>query len=575
MRPIINILLLISALLGFNACSDFLDRYPFSQPATETFYESQEELQMAVNACYVDLQERTRTTPENFRLDMTTDIGWLRDGSILGIQSLGNGEHSASTSFVEALWNSYYTHIARCNVLLENMHKAQAVTDPEVYKRIEGEARFVRAYCYHRLVFLYGDVPLVTVPPKTTDEMYVERISKQEIIDNFLYPEFENAASLLEGFAAEGDDFGRASSHACYAFAARTALYAGNMDKVITYTTKIIDDRKAAGFHKLASSYQDLFLVRGQDAAKEKIWVHEFETGIRTHDIPGQCMPGLTSRTNEGGYSNYMPVQNMVDTYETTNGLMIDEDPAYDPSNPYVNRDPRLDITIVRYGARFGEFNYLSHPDDTYTQNLVTGSWWDNYDGTNPYAAASGCLIRKFMNESDFGTEWTSTHDMIAVRYGEILLEYAEAKIEKNQIDASVLDAINMVRARAYGVDVTATTQYPAITTTNQTDLRRIVRRERKVELAFEGYRLFDIRRWGIAESVIPGKLYGKPLPGTPKFTPAAPQIDDDMKADYSPFADMLRVIEVRKFDPERDYLWPIPQAARDANKKLTQNNKY
>ena len=94
-------------------------------------------------------------------------------------------------------------------------------------------------------------------------------------------------------------------------------------------------------------------------------------------------------------------------------------------------------------------------------------------------------------------------NDNIIIRLADVMLMYAEAKIELNQIDQSVLDAINKVRARAYKVDYTETTSYPAITVTDQTALRKIIRRERRVELAFEGLRYYDLIRWRIAKKAL------------------------------------------------------------------------
>ena len=134
------------------------------------------------------------------------------------------------------------------------------------------------------------------------------------------------------------------------------------------------------------------------------------------------------------------------------------------------------------------------------------------------------------------------------MRLPEILLTYAEAKIELNQIDQSVVDAINRIRQRP---DV----NMPAVTIGSQTEMRTLVRNERLVELSFEGLRLFDIRRWKIAENVMPGKVYG---------------------LSYIDNAGTLKIVEaigwVQLFDKSRDYLWPIPQNEREVNRNLTQN---
>jgi hypothetical protein len=169
------------------------------------------------------------------------------------------------------------------------------------------------------------------------------------------------------------------------------------------------------------------------------------------------------------------------------------------------------------------------------------------------------------------------------IRYAEVLLTYAEAKIELNQIDASVLNAINLVRARGYGVGVAQTALYPAVTTTSQSALRQIIRRERKVELVGEGLRLFDIRRWKIAEKVMNGLLFGKAMNRNIYYSLPKPLLDENSSPSYDSFNPLVSVVgnfkimdNPRVFKPHH-YLWPIPQAEIDVNKNsgFTQNPGY
>ena len=161
-------------------------------------------------------------------------------------------------------------------------------------------------------------------------------------------------------------------------------------------------------------------------------------------------------------------------------------------------------------------------------------------------------------------------HDLILMRYAEVLLIYAEAKIEQGDIDASVLNAINRIRARAYGVDVTDTGNYPAITTTDQSELRRIIRRERLVELANEGFRRLDINRWRIAEKVMPVVIYGRIL--DPNTATGVPDIDEDGLVSYAGIESQYELrldnrfpnSQNRIFINPRNYLLPIPQSEID-----------
>ena len=208
--------------------------------------------------------------------------------------------------------------------------------------------------------------------------------------------------------------------------------------------------------------------------------------------------------------------------------------------------------------------------------------------GANEFGAYTGYNWKKFSDEPALmgnGNVDRSEMFIILMRYAEILLTYAEAKIEGGSIDQSVLDAINDIRARAYGTDRSDVANYPAITTTDQAELRKIIRRERKVELANEGFRLFDIRRWRIAEKVMNGLLFGSPANGWSKIGGAlnfVPSIDNDGYIDYTGAPSQLRAIkgnldyrevEIRIFNPARDYLWAIPQSEIDATEGLVTQN--
>jgi len=190
-----------------------------------------------------------------------------------------------------------------------------------------------------------------------------------------------------------------------------------------------------------------------------------------------------------------------------------------------------------------------------------------NTNVTSAYASFSGYHWKKYLDETDiYANPYESELNLILARYAEVLLIYAEAKIENNDIDQSVLDAINQVRQRP-------SVEMPPVITINQSELRKIVRRERKVELAGEGLRYYDIRRWGIAEKAMSRPAYGRPK-GSYNII-GIPDIDEDGIPDYGVDADKLRIIAPRSFNPNRDYLWPIPQSEMDINPNLVQNPGY
>jgi len=170
--------------------------------------------------------------------------------------------------------------------------------------------------------------------------------------------------------------------------------------------------------------------------------------------------------------------------------------------------------------------------------------------------SVSGYYYRKYVPAVISGVYYANSYnDEVLVRYAEVLLTYAEAKIEGNDIDQSVYDAINQVRQRAdVHMPVATTVNYPA-----QGDLRTLIRRERHVELAEENtLRLFDIRRWKIAATVMPGQALG------------ILNNYDHTRADYGSHV----VVETRIWS-DKDYLWAIPQSDIDVNKNLTQNTGW
>jgi hypothetical protein len=171
--------------------------------------------------------------------------------------------------------------------------------------------------------------------------------------------------------------------------------------------------------------------------------------------------------------------------------------------------------------------------------------------GSSFYATTTGATIKKYINNEDYAALTNSGINIILLRYAEVLLTYAEAKIELGQADQSVYDAINRVRQRG---DVNLPPLAPGL---SQSELRNAVRNERTIELAFEGHRLFDIRRWKIAETVLPGNKQGITYTLNGQLVTTQVQGFDII------------------FNKERDYLWPIPQKEKELNPGLVQNPNW
>ncbi len=586
-------------IIAVNSCEDkVLDLKDPGTPNSSAFFSTEAELEVALVGIYESLNY-VNATPFPQLLDHTTDLGFSR-GNVAGTATVTTGGLTSTEGIVSGFWNRFYAGIQRANSLLANMERAQDNTNPSRFDEIRGEALFLRAIFYSYLVELYGDVPFhdeITVASQDA----LPRTPKSEIVTSILN-DLDIAAGLLP---LSPNETGRASANAANALAARIALYNENY----TLASQKAQLVMSSGV-ELADDYEALFTRDGINTS-EALLSLQYVTGTRVHGL------AIRQGSRFGGWCQLVPTQQTIDTYETINGLPIDEDPAFDPANPFENRDPRLKASIAVPGEEWSGHIIETHSDSLATWKVENGFKTErvyNPNSTNPagvsivdpisgetfssgganrFVSFTGYFWKKFSDEPTLKGEtglWAGVgeHPVILMRYAEVLLTYAEAKIEANDIDPSVLDAINAVRARAYnGSGIT----YPAVTTTDQSELRRIVRRERKVELADEGFRLFDIRRWRVAEKVLNTIAFGSPANGFSKIggdLGLIPSIDEDNFVTYPGAPSQPRVekgnldyreLEVRIFNPARDYLWPIPdaeiQASASSGLQMPQNPNY
>ena len=550
---------LLSVILLFSSCTDFMNRYPLDSPSTETFYSNEEEMRMALNGCYSKLSFTPwNVMPFELSLDMMTDIGWKRTAGSQP-QIIGQGGHDANTSAFYSIWDNYYTGIGRCNRLLEGMKKGKNNINTEKYNQISAEARFIRAYCYLHLIACFGDVPLV-LQTNTLDEAFVTRTPKSEIYQ-YLYNELDDIVQYLPIKAQDKQHIEKGTA---LGLKARAALYNGDYDIAAEAAKACMDLKK----YTLHPNYRDLFQQTGENS--DEIMLSYSFDGVLRYTQMRVCLSMKMNRGMLRSWATYVPTLKMVDSYECSDGLPINESSIYNPQKPYENRDPRMGMTIVRPGDIYGGWIFNSHPDSIKTINIETGEVAENLDATGQYASFTGYGYLKYFDEKELDP-MICTGNIILMRYAEVLLTYAEAKIELNQIDQSVYDAINEIRARP-------TVKMPlvnSITHPDQKSLRKQIRRERNVELALEGFRLYDIRRWRLAEKAMNVTLYGKPNSGTRKYE-GIPIFDSTGEVpNYDKYDDIFRVIEKRIFNPNRDYLFPIPQQEIDTNPNLTQNPGY
>ncbi|MEJ5960650.1 RagB/SusD family nutrient uptake outer membrane protein [Pedobacter immunditicola] len=550
--------LLTFIFIGISGCKDtYLEKVPLSGPSDQTYFANQDELILAVNGIYSAMViHPTDDMPYVTTIDAATDINWDRNNS--GLQSLGKGNQDSNNDYARALWTQLYRLIARCNFILDNVEKVKDKTSPEIYARSIGEARFVRAYAYQNLIEMFGGVPLVT-KMLSLSEAQLPKNSKDEVL-TFIFSELD-AASVDLPVTYGANDAGRATKGAALAIKARAALFNEKWDVAAQAAKSVMD----LNTYTLHHNFTELFSYNGENSKEIILSLQYLKTAKRTHAVTRN----LLSRNGQGT-SNKVPSQSLVDAFTCTDGLPIDKSPLYNPSKPFENRDPRLGYTVALPGSTFFNYQFETHKDSLkcWNYNSTPRARVDNQDAINAFSSFTGYCWRKYVDVIDKVDVARSELNIILIRYAEVQLIYAEAKIEKGEIDQSVYNAINLVRQRP-GVNMP-----PVPTGLSQAALRSIVRKERLFELAMEGFRLFDIRRWKIADKIMTGPFYGRVPRG---LLASAPAIDDHGIANYAGVANRaeLRVVETRQFDAGRDYLWPIPNIEIVTDPNIIQNPGY
>lgn len=556
----------IMAILLFSAGCQDLDLNPLSEGSTENWYSNEQEIRMGLDDLYRGdlwywecnrLFHTDRYSDDWNQRDYIYD--WIKDGY--------NGE----TSMVETMWLNTYKAISRTNTILASLERVKDNLSPELIQQFEGETYFFRAVFYSYMIFLWGDVPFFT-EYITIDEAFQMGRTDKNVILQHIYADFDKAVKLLpESYSG----LQRVTKGAAYAFKARTASW------MLDYATAADAAKSCINLdvYSLHPDFGDLFLTKTRKS-DELIFTVPRSKELLDNSVTVNSM----YTRNAGGTATAQPSWDLLSAFLCTDGLPIDQSPLYDPKDPFKNRDPRCTYTCVEPGTAHLGFIYDPSPAAVQVLNLTTGKMVTNKDSqvNDQYAAYNGLCLKKGVDE-----EWTddkaSDKSSIIMRYADVLLMYAEAKIELNQIDPSVLDAINQVRARAYQCEVSETDKYPAVTETDQAKLRTILRSERRMELAWENKRWFDIIRWHLIETVMNRPLYVWPAKaniteyynnGDYFFPDVLPEIDENGCPD---FTKMYATGKIRKIIDRtvstRQYLLPIPSKELAINKNLEPQN--
>jgi hypothetical protein len=354
-----------------------------------------------------------------------------------------SGNFDPDLSSVNAEWVSQYTGIRQCNVFLANYERATTVP-AAVKDQMAGEARTIRAYMYMNLVSYFGDLPLVT-KPLNIDELYGPRNTRKEIID-FILTELEEAAAQMQKDPQKGANLGRFSKGVALGFKARMALYDSRWDVAEKAAKDVMD----LGVYTLYSTgkpavdYYNLFTYMGKLSAganKETIAARINLTDVSMHNISRESqVPDQASR--------YNPTKSLVDAYLCSDGLPIDKSPLYKEdtyANIFANRDPRMKQTILAPGATWGG-KKDGNPANTNATIFTAPKFVSDKLGS---VTITGYYYTKYVEVSTVAQVSKDQNDIHVLRLAEILLTYAEARLEQNTLTQADIDlTINKLRDR-------------------------------------------------------------------------------------------------------------------------------
>lgn len=535
---------------ALTSCS--LDRQPLTALSDETFWEDASKAELALTACYRGNMVVNSEIYEPYDvwtyyglvlMDHLSDNCFDRRGVNNAFFMISSGGLVAGNAQMKDYWTSEYKRIGYCNRFIAGM---SSVDNPDV--TMIGEARFLRATMYHYLASYYKDVPLVTTPISNEEASVLTKTSQSEILE-WCAQELEEAAAQMPTFANAKK--GHANRQAALAFLGRTRMLQKKWSEAADAFKRIID----LGENSIHPVYKEVFLPGIGIANNENIFYISY---LKSYFGSGFAQHCLSDK--DGGWSLSNPTASLFEEYEFIDGTPFGEngydDPRFEYPNLGKNRDPRLDYTLYYNGATVLGTEYKIHPDNAYGSCIQV-----NYGEQN---SRTGFMPRKYVDEEN-GYAKLSDHDMVIpiIRYADVLLSYLECLVESGSpVTQDILNqTINAVRGRS---DV----NMPAVTVTDAAVLRERVRHERRVELAYEGTRYWDLLRWGIAHEVLNGDIWGAAYPDANYAKDFGGEgVNSPRKQD--PTGHNRWYVGERNFRNPQDYQWPIPQSEQNLNPNL------
>ncbi len=519
----------------FSGCEDFLDKTDPTATSFVEFFNDEEDLRRVVYSSSYDVFTHHSTPQLLFYMwDGKSDNAYSR---VVGHyhQRIANGNFNSNSPEFLYYYELHMKHLGRLNTFIDNID-VPYVENESIRDRYQAILEGLRLWHYFVLTFRWGDVPFHLEPADLEDA--IQPVTPKEEILEYLFTHSEELAAKLPEDEYTTDKW-MFNKYSLKALTMRYALYNERYELAARLAKEIMD----SGKYSLHPVYADLFNYEASSNNNEFImhFDHESHSGTDSHSF--QYL-GPHYRTGNG-QSYVVPLKSLVDSYWTLQGDPIDESPLYSKEeyelNPGLNRDPRYAASIMGHG------------------DIFYGDTIDIYNENNPMyhenerSSASGYWFRKFVDEADaFKSAGNMEYGLL--RYAEVLLTYAEAKIMMNDIDDLAKQCINQIRERA-GLDMAhADVTLPKYSAYGQQDWIELIRNERRIELAAEGLRYDDIIRWRIAEDVL-----NEPALGHTR------KINGEL---------VSLKIEDRSFE-ERYYLWPFHENSLRVEPGLVQNPGY
>lgn len=586
--------LLIYVLIGagcfFSSCEKFLDKEYDASLSEEKVFSNATLTRNFLTNIYVNLPDGVGVFNDPQFLGASRDCMTDNAVSYWGLHyytKIATDGYSSADHPLLGFWNNSFTGIRKANQFLKYVDPNNAQNPKPGYSAISNdavpgddnhlrdrylaEAKFLRALFHFELVAYFGDAPILDDKILDMDDQAAMNLTRSKATDvlKWIADQCDQVKDILPFRYASDGNWGRVNGASAYALKTRALLYRASAlnnptnDKALwaeaAQAAKDFIDKNAgiARPFSLYTNYQKGFYEtpyqNNEVILSRSIW---YTNAVEINLLPFG-FAGCAGRTN--------PTQNFVDSYEMTNGRFIDEaGSGYDAQHPYTNRDPRLEATIFHHGSVWGRADY----NEQRAVNVSVGG--ADYRG-DMGGTFTGYYLKKFVNpDMVMQDKKTFAHAWVIYRYAEVLLSYAEALNEINGPTTEAYNAVNLVRARV---------GMPAYSGLTQDQFRKRIRNERRVELAFEDHRFFDLRRWKAYEGVTAANEKTKPryeqllnlyvtsvtvAGGVPTYGGTA--LNNSLTDDN---------IAVRVFISPKNYVFPIPYAEKQKAPNLGQNSGW